>query len=402
MRSYGGRLSDERPPTLTHKEAVALSGELYRAWANGADERRERTYSVTLDPKTRLPIPDTGDESAETIPAYWAASREALEKLKAQDDAFRERVARGLPNPPNHKRPMEAAFGRIVDALLSQQAITRLEPASHEMVLEEFRRAMMDAFDARQRKAKGDYSPDPSAARFPQVEESFSAAPPVRTSKGARPKVSLKGLYEEWWKEAKAAGRSESTNDSYARTFRVLGRFLGHDDASRVSADDIQRFKSYRREQGASIKTVRDGDISALKSVFGWAVDNGRLTLNPAANVKMVAAKTSHARERASTEKEAAAILRHASDYQSDNKRETPKVAAAKRCVPWLCAYSGARVGEVTQLRKEDIGQEGEISYFTITPEAGTVKDKKKRVVVIHEHLIEVGFLDFVKGSAPG
>jgi integrase len=30
-------------------------------------------------------------------------------------------------------------------------------------------------------------------------------------------------------------------------------------------------------------------------------------------------------------------------------------LGAARRWVPWLMAYSGARCGEITQLRKEDI-----------------------------------------------
>jgi integrase len=313
--------------------------------------------------------------------------------LKLQDEEYREGGASG-------RRPFEVAFGGIVDALLSRRAITRLDPVSREVVLEAFRQALIDAFAARERNASGDYAPDLKAARFPPVQESFADARPEPST--ARPKVSLKSLFEDWQTEAKAAGRAESTFDSYSRTFRLFGEFLRHDDASRVSPDDVQRFKDHRREQGVSIKTVRDSDITALKSVFGWAVGNGRLKLNPAANVKMMVAKTPEVRERAFTDDEAKAILRHASAYRPTSARESSKVAAAKRWIPWLCAYSGARVGEIAQLRKDDVALVGNYRAFTITPEAGTVKDKKKRQVIIHEHLIELGFLDFVKSSAPG
>jgi hypothetical protein len=39
---------------------------------------------------------------------------------------------------------------------------------------------------------------------------------------------------------------------------------------------------------------------------------------------------------------------------------------------------------------------------ITITPEAGTVKDKEAREVVLHAHLAELGFADFVKRSSAG
>ena len=39
---------------------------------------------------------------------------------------------------------------------------------------------------------------------------------------------------------------------------------------------------------------------------------------------------------------------------------------------------------------------------MTITPEAGTVKDKEARGVVPHSHLIELGFTDFVERSSAG
>lgn len=47
-------LREDAPLPLTNKQATALAGLLYRAWAEG----RERTDSVTLDLTTRQPIPD--------------------------------------------------------------------------------------------------------------------------------------------------------------------------------------------------------------------------------------------------------------------------------------------------------------------------------------------------------
>ena len=76
---------------------------------------------------------------------------------------------------------------------------------------------------------------------------------------------------------------------------------------------------------------------------------------------------------------------------------------AARRWVPWLCAYTGARPGEMTQLRGADVIEREGIQGLRITPEAGTVKNDRSRAVPIHEHLIEQGFLEFVRklGASP-
>ena len=50
----------------------------------------------------------------------------------------------------------------------------------------------------------------------------------------------------------------------------------------------------------------------------------------------------------------------------------------------------------MVQLRKQDLRREGDHWVLRITPEAGTVKDNEARDVVLHLHLIEQGFPEFV------
>jgi hypothetical protein len=68
---------------------------------------------------------------------------------------------------------------------------------------------------------------------------------------------------------------------------------------------------------------------------------------------------------------------------------------AARRWV--LCAYSGARVGELIQLRGQEIEQRAGDHVLRITPDAGTVKTGKARTVPIHPHLVEMGLVDYVE-----
>jgi integrase len=68
----------------------------------------------------------------------------------------------------------------------------------------------------------------------------------------------------------------------------------------------------------------------------------------------------------------------------------------------WLTAYTGARAGEITQLRGVDVEMRGEYYFAKLTPAAGPIKTGVARVVPLHAHLIEQGFLEFVKARGNG
>ena len=94
-------------------------------------------------------------------------------------------------------------------------------------------------------------------------------------------------------------------------------------------------------------KTVKDNDLSALKTVFGWAVTNRKLKANPAAGITIKLGKPAKLRSKGFTDEEARALLKAASNYVPRGGQERPETTAAKRWVPWLCAFTGARVGEM-------------------------------------------------------
>jgi integrase len=65
-------------------------------------------------------------------------------------------------------------------------------------------------------------------------------------------------------------------------------------------------------------------------------------------------------------------------------------------------AYSGARVGEIAQLRAEDVMTVDGVHVLNITPEAGSVKTGQYRHVPLHPHLIEQGFLSVATAKKTG
>ena len=265
------------------------------------------------------------------------------------------------------------------------------------------------------RAAAGEIILDPPPDEPATVPEAQTLAPamarvtllPTRGSGAFCKGLTLTGLVDAWWQEAKAAGRKPSTYESYRNTVRSLVAFLKHDDAARVTAENVVAFKDHRlttlsRRTGKvpSARTVKDIDLSALNSLFGWAVANRRLPGNPASGITVKGAKARRLRSKGFTDEEARAILIAALAHVPG--REHPRMAAAKRWVPWLCAFTGARVGEIGQLRREDVRREGELWVIHITPDAGTVKTDEARDVVLHPQLVDLGFSAFVQASADG
>jgi integrase len=147
--------------------------------------------------------------------------------------------------------------------------------------------------------------------------------------------------------------------------------------------------------------TVKETYLASLKVVLEVGRENGALRENAAAEVKVRVPKKVRLRDPQFTKEEAQTILRAA--LQPQNTALSPEHKLARRWVPWLCAYTGARVNEMTQLRAEDVRKVEGVWTLRITPEAGGVKGNKARTVPLHEHMIDQGFIEVVdaKGEGP-
>jgi integrase len=76
--------------------------------------------------------------------------------------------------------------------------------------------------------------------------------------------------------------------------------------------------------------------------------------------------------------------------------------AMARRWVPWLCAYTGSRPGEITQLRGQDVQHHHGLWVIRSTPEAGAVKGRRARTVPLRDDLLEQGFIQFAQAQGDG
>jgi integrase len=133
-----------------------------------------------------------------------------------------------------------------------------------------------------------------------------------------------------------------------------------------------------------SARTIRLTWIAAGKRVFGWAVDQKLVSKNPFADVRVPVPRRKTNREtKAFTDEEIETILRASS---SASKTRLTKREATARWVPWLCAYTGARPGEITQLRGADVIEQNGVHAIRITPEAGRVMPDPQALRDRREH----------------
>ncbi|MET3578220.1 integrase [Mesorhizobium robiniae] len=243
---------------------------------------------------------------------------------------------------------------------------------------------------------EGDFSGTPKHPLLANAEPAADDLPPVP----------LKGLLIDYITSRKAVGKGREAERRWTPVFADLAKFIRHNDARRLTKQNLIDWRDERLKT-LSAKTVGDVYLASVRTVLSWAVGNDRLESNVAEKVRQEVPKKSRDREKGFTLPEAVAILRKARDYvptRTDNPRttESPHTTAAKRWSPILCAFSGARIAEITQLRKQDFRMEGETPVMRITPAAGTVKAGGYRDVPLHSQVIDMGFMSFVEAAPDG
>jgi integrase len=119
-----------------------------------------------------------------------------------------------------------------------------------------------------------------------------------------------------------------------------------------------------------------------------------RLDLNPFAGIKVEGVKAwKEDDERGFDPEQALTIL--SATVATPSHLVSAEMKAARRWVPWICAYTGARVNEITSLLPSDIQNIAGYWCFVLRPEI--TKGKRLRRIPVHKHLIEQGFIEYVK-----
>ena len=275
-------------------------------------------------------------------------------------------------------RPVLADAGETAQFLATKNMVLNAE--GRERFLDWLYADLAAALARLRRIAEGNYGDDGYAKRFPKFEGTTRA---THRSSCLKPGC-----------EKQPAARSV---ENWQYFFDEMTEHFKDRSAASITPDEAQAWiKSLVGKRSAS--TVRKNWITASKTIFKWATEHKRLPRNPFADVKVTVPKKHTLREtKAFLPHERRIILQAALtvvDTDSPDNR-------ARRWVPWLCAYTGARPGEITQLRGSDLVERDGIHALRLTPEAGTVKGGKARSVPLHEHLIAQGFVEFARKLGP-
>lgn len=350
------------PRTLTEREAHDIAQHAYDYWlTTHRDNPSQQPWKIALGEKLFPPEVHTMRRPSNPDPS-WEEVAEQAEIQELEGFCIRSADARlealGWSVDDEGRRKTAKAFASAI-----QRA---------SLTLEEW--------------AKGNFLERRPLAALSTAAGEQQAFPSTRTIEPAL----FDDLVKGWAAEKKPAAK---TLYAWKAVVEKLKKAIGHDDAARLTPDEMINWKTSLIEAGFQPKTIRDAHLVPVRAILQWAVDNRKLPSNPAERITMDVKKKAATSRRGYTEPEAKIVLKAAAAEKD----------AVKRWVPWLCAYSGARVAEICQLRREDIVEIDRIWCFKIDPQAGSIKTAgSERAVPLHPALIEAKFLDFVRKVKKG
>lgn len=349
--------------TLTEYEAHQRAAWIYRYWLDKhRDNPSEQTFWRTdlfdrLWPESSLPMEVRADTPKPT-------SRQALDRMETD-------------------RLVAWCFEQADDVLALHDL--EVDEASRLKLAKAIAAAVQRASLTLARHARGEFEPLQN-----DVERRDKAATSSNGTTQVKAAVSFEALFDGWAAERRP---TEKTLYEWRRVIRELERHLGHEDAGRLTSVDLIAWKGALIEQGRRPKTIRDAKLAPVRAVLQWAVDNRQLPANPAERITIDIRVRAGEGQRSFSDEEATVVLKAAQESNDP----------VRRWVPWLCAYSGAWVSEVCQLRAEDIIEVDRIWCMKFDPDAGPLKNRaSERAVPLHRALIDTGFLPFAQSVGKG
>jgi integrase len=357
---------------LTQQQAYALAGRWYHWFTRqyeanpGTPKHWRELLDILVWDVIRPHAPHEHEEHSEADQSWeWSKEPEVREAV----------------------RPFIVQEARVASFLLAEGITLNADAYALfvDAVADNFQHALM----LLERWAAGNYAPDETPHSFPEF------IPNARAADNGTPQMDPWQLWEAF---VLATSVAAGTVDRWQGVFRKLKADFPSRGAGTITNDEAQAWITGLVGEDRAAATVRAVWIPAGRRVFGWAVKNKHIAANPFAAVALEKPKRITTRPKWFTQDELALILKATLEYTN------PQTATegARRWVPWLLAYSGARAGEITQLRGSDVGEHEGVLALRLTPEAGTIKTREARWVPIHEHLVEQGLLVFVADRGEG
>ena len=311
-------------------------------------------------------------------------SKQSLWDVDLGDRVFAPRKARPYDEPidaksffkitPGDVKVLELEAWCLAGAKERLSASGRLaDDESHRVVAKAIAVAIQRASLTLARMAKGEAPSQWMMAPLGAVQMPTATKAPL----------SFDELVKGWAAERRPVAK---TLYEWSRVVQQLKAHLGCDDVHRITSDDFVSWKKAMVDAGLRPKTIQDAKLAPVRAILQWGLQNRLITSNAAEGISLDVKSKQGEKKRSFTDEEAKTILRAAMLEQDP----------VRRWVPWIGAYTGARVSEICQLRTEDVVELDGIWCLKFAPEAGSLKTSgSERVIPLHPALIENGFLKF-------
>lgn len=359
------------PKPLTHKQIHALAGETYKAFVAAFDENPG-------------------------APDFWL--KNLIQHTKADTGRLTPIHELMIPTKDNRARmiatDLEKLCGPLADAMLRKYHLIT-DASSRLKLLQQISFAMKDASLINHAKARGDYSDSGQTDRFPTFEAPAPDAPkPV--AQASKRGLTFDDVIDKQLKEKSVGRRAkpmpQKTEAKFRKAASEFATHRGNDFVATVTSLEGDSWKWSMYDAGKLSNTTIAQRIQNVRTIIEWARKQSLGELFPHGNpfdlVERPERDGVRSEDKTYTLEEARKILRAA------RKQTKPEL----RWLPWICAYTGARIEEVAPLKPNDFFTYEGDHYFSITTKGGRrLKNiHSERRAPIHPDLISEGLLEFV------
>jgi integrase len=234
-----------------------------------------------------------------------------------------------------------------------------------------------------------------------QIREMLEQANLIKPKKAG---ISLDEVFKQWVKERKPTDNTKAEYERAKDLFKELNSDLPIGD---YTSDHARKWKQHvvdmTHNGRALAHATLEKTFGAVTTLFRFADRNDYLTANPFAKIVLEKPKRAKVNQRQEWDRDELRVLFKSPVY-SDGKRFIAGGGEAAYWLPVLALYHGCRAGELCQLDKVDQIQREGIPCLRIRPsfedngEDKSVKTTESvRIVPLHQRVIELGFLKYVK-----
>lgn len=397
---WGHRCSLE---TSDLRAANAKAAALRAEWLDRFQRQRDASQSAQRSTNPIKLTPALIKEACDLMSARWLESDEAqrLEGLSDQQmsaQALVIEIERG-----KLQRAYASGTAQPVENILPswlrwlRWEVSDKDPLYREMV-RELVKARLRTVQAIERRHAGelvDTPQEPSTVALRTSEKRSESPAGAHASEPQGTPRTLRQVYVRW-KAAKV--RSSTAVEACDRSLRLFEEKFGHPALPTITRALGDEFRAALLAQPLSSKTKHDR-MTYIKSLLKYASQDLELIpKNPWQGLD-IAHKTERRREPWTSAQLATLFGQPLFTNYALPKHTWRAGGAAAYWVPLLGLFTGARVGELCQLRVVDIKATEAGPFISINEDAegATIKtDAGVRLVPIHPELIRLGFLEYV------